>query len=295
MSGDYENLIPEDKGNNLIEKDTEVAEEVSDHVEEGAEVTGEENTGGEVVSEVPQFNPQEWALNYKGQQVMPKDRDHLVNLAQKGWSYEQAMEQINREKQEFARQQGEISRYIELDKAMKADPQFANSLYNFIREYNEGGGQQGEKLQQNQQDNPEFVQLRQELEDLKSWKQQNLLERAQEQIDSELANLAQRYPNYDWQSDTGSGTLAYRLLKHAHDNNFVDLHTAFKDLMFDEVSKQTKFDTLKQQKEVQQRQAKQGVVQTGSPASVAPKKPAAYSSGDSYNDLYKKALNSFGG
>lgn len=293
MPGDYENLIPEDKGNNLIESEQEQTEEVSDSVDQVAEVTGDQNSGGEVVPEVPQFNPQEWALNYKGQQVMPKDRDHLVNLAQKGWSYEQAMEQINREKQEFAKQQGEISRYIELDKAIKADPQFANSLYEFIRQYNEGGQQQQQQNQQ--QENPEYVQLRQELEDLKSWKQQNLLERAQEQIDSELANLAQRYPNYDWQSDTGSGTLAYRLLKHAHDNNFVDLHTAFKDLMFDEVSKQTKFDTLKQQKEVQQRQAKQGVVQTGSPANVAPKKPAAYSSGDSYNDLYKKALNSFGG
>ncbi len=33
------------------------------------------------------WNPQTWPLNYKGQQVFAKDPGHMINLAQKGWSY----------------------------------------------------------------------------------------------------------------------------------------------------------------------------------------------------------------
>lgn len=257
----------------------------------------DQNNGdaGDQGTSAPQFDPQQWSLNFRGQNVLPKDRDHLVNLAQKGWSYEQSMEQLNQERAKITGQQQEFARYAELDKAIKGDPQFALKLSNFISEhYNnaqnaqQGNNNEGEYTQ-------EYIQLKTELDSLRSWKDEQMVERAQKQIDSDLAALASKYSNFDWQTDSGEGTLAYRILKHAHDHGMTDVNAAFRDLMFDNVAEQTKFQTLKQQKEQQQRQHRQGVVQTGAPSSSGTQKPVAYNSNDSYNDLVAKALKQIGG
>ena len=44
---------------------------------------------GQTPVQEPEFSPDQWTLNYKGQTIVPKDRQHLINLAQKGHSFEQ--------------------------------------------------------------------------------------------------------------------------------------------------------------------------------------------------------------
>lgn len=239
------------------------------------------------------WNPQEWALNFKGQTILPKDRTHLVNLAQKGYGYETAMEQINQERQRIAQQQGQYQRYTQLDEALKSNPEFAQKLWNFVQQQQQPGqkpaDQEGELP-------PQVLQLQSELEEIKSWKQQQAEQAASQAIDRELQEIAQAYPQYDWRGDDGTGSLAWKIMKHAYDNNLPSMKTAFRDMMFDNAASQVKLDTLKKAKETQQAQHRQGVVQTGgASAGVSTAKKTPYSPNDSYADLASKAIQALGG
>ena len=89
---------------------------------------GQEGTQGQPGTPAATWNPQEWGMTYKGQQVFPKDRQHLVNLAQQGWGYSQSMEQLKREKAEIEASKGQYSKYDALEKALTQNPQLANSI-----------------------------------------------------------------------------------------------------------------------------------------------------------------------
>lgn len=236
------------------------------------------------------WNPQEWTLNYKGQQIVPKDRQHLINLAQKGHGYEQAMEQINQERQKIAQMQGQYKRYIELDEALKQRPEFAQSLWQHVQQLQQPEQQDQEELP------PQVQQLQSELEEIKTWKQQLAEQEASKAIDAEIDGLKQQYPSFDWTSDDGTGTLAFKIMKHAFENNLPSMKTAFRDIMFDQSVSKVKIDTLKKQKETQQQQFRQGVVQSsGTSTGTAAKPKTGYSRSDSYGDLVQKALTTLGG
>jgi hypothetical protein len=273
-----------------VEQGLDTPEPVSN--EQTGDVGSQNSQEGQQQDTSQNWNPQEWALQFKGQQIYPKDRQHLVNLAQKGYSYETSMEQVNQERERIARLQGEYKRYEQLDEALKTNPGFAQQLWGYINNL-----QNQNKDQQNQESElpPQFQQVQSELEELKSWKNQYAEQQASQAIDNELSQLASKYSQYDWQSDDGTGSLAYKVLKHAHDNNILNLNSAFRDLMFDQSQQQTKLNTLKQQKEQTQKLHREGVVQSSGASTSQPMKKSGYSSQDTYGDLAQKALASLGG
>ena len=263
---------------------------------ENAEPTGDQQSlqGQENTNQQPTWNGQEWALNFKGQQIIPKDRQHLVNLAQKGYSYESAMEQLNQERQKLTQQGQSYQKYSQLDEALQGNQEFARKLWDFVQQ-NKAGQQQQQQGEQQSELPPQVSSALSELEELKSWKQQLQEQQANQAIEKEINDLASQYPNYEWQADDGTGTLAWKIMKHAYDNGITSMKMAFRDMMFDKSATTVKMDTLKQAKETQQAQHRQGVVQSSGAPTNMPMKKSGYSPADSYNELTQKALASLGG
>lgn len=241
----------------------------------------------------PEFDVQQWGLKYKGQDVYPTDRNHLVNLAQKGWGYERAMEQINQERRQMQEMQTQLQTYKQLDEAMKQNPDFANYLWQQANAYTQNQTGQ-ETLDDEQPLDPRVNELQQKLSEVEQWRRQIQEKEADQQLESEINKLRQKYADQPWDVDDGNGTLMQRLLQHAYENNLSSLETAYRDYMFDHVAVNSKAKTLKQEKERRQSDHRNGVVNTtsGIPA-PSNANGNGYSRGDDYDDLVNKALNEF--
>jgi hypothetical protein len=236
----------------------------------------------------PEFDPNQWALNFKGQPVIPRDRQHLINLAQKGHSFEQRMEDLNKQQKDIEGLKSKYSQYEPLDQLFRENPQFASEIMHLRQKY-EGGVQQptGEAPAQAQSHVP--PQVLQEIEQLKGNYQKLISENEDYKLNQEINALKSQYKDHDWDSDDGTGTLEQRLLKHAMDNKLGSIRSAYRDYFFDQYAAQAQNSAIAQNAEKQKELNKAGIVQTGTPA------PEAKSTFDhkkaSYDDIKAEALN----
>lgn len=232
----------------------------------------------------PSFNPNEWALNYKGQQVTPKDRQHLINLAQQGYGYSQAMEILNKEKREIQEMRSQYGKYAELDERFKKDPNFQQHILQAVQSYGVGGSREGEQMP------PQLAKVMQELEEIKNFQKQYERKAADAEVQREMEDLRKTYPDEQWDFNDGSGTLSEKLLKHAYDNHIPNLKSAYRDFMFDKMAANTKAEALKKAEAEKAAALKAGKV-AGAGMGAAPSKSVEYAPGDSYNDITQKALS----
>jgi hypothetical protein len=241
------------------------------------------------------FVPTDWAINYKGQKVLPKDRQHLINMAQKGYDYNQTMAQLKREREEFERVRGSYKPYEDMDARFQKDPKFKAALMSWVAEYNSrlAGGMGGEEGGAGMQIPPEVMQ---KLEQLERFQQETTQRNADEALQREIRELRDNYKHVDFDADTdGEGNLMRKIIKHAHDNNIANLKTAYRDYMYDADTTNARADALRRAEAERAERARQGKVAGGS----APKAPVTdgdkYRSGDTYADIEAKALKRLGG
>jgi len=284
-----------DEPNRMLEGDSEPKNEV-DVDENGDNVQPEvinpnQPAPGQTQEE---FDAQKWELNYKGQKHYPRDRQHLVDMAQKGISYERSMEQLNEERRMLQEQQTSLSQLSELDKRMKENPDFANYLLKQVQQYTQNPNIQQDDDQEDYVQDPRLNEVQQKLSDIEQWKQQQVQEKADRQLDETIQKLRDKYPDQPWDTDEdGNGTLTHRLLKHAYDNGLTNLETAYRDYTYDHVAVNSKALTLKQEKERRQAEHKAGVVNTNISKPAPKVTDNGYQAGDSYDDVYRKALREF--
>jgi hypothetical protein len=233
-----------------------------------------------------QFNPIEWQLNFKGQQITPKDRQHLINLAQQGYGYSQAMEKLNREKQEIAQYKTQYDKYAKLDERFKNDPVFAQKIFGLLN-----GQEQAQQEQSNQAVAlpPEFSE---KLSKLEQFQEQFASYQADQKLQSEIEKLKSMHQD-NWDFDDGEGTLLNKVLKHTLDGNFPSLESAYRDFMWDKHTANAKADALKAEAEKRQRDTLAGKVSApgAKPAPAAPKAINFRQTG--YNDLAAMAAKEF--
>lgn len=237
----------------------------------------------------PQWNGEEWSLKYKGRPYVPKSRDELVSLAQKGFSYAQQMEQINRERQEYQRHlqdmQSRYSHYDEFDKALRSNPALAERIMQVAQEWqNQPGGSAGsgdvnQRL---------YGELMNKIQTLESQNSERINSEYDRKLEETLANIKKQYPDHDWEYDDGvSGNLEKQLLQFAYDNGITNLDYAYRAMMWDQRGTSAKADALKQQAAAKQQATRAGVIQKTSTAGLKPTRPG-YKYGDSYSDLAKR-------
>lgn len=56
-------------------------------------------------------------------------------------------------------------------------------------------------------------------------------------LEKEIDNLHKNHIGDEWGVDNGKGTLEFRVMKHAHDNGFNTLESAYRDLMWNKIIK----------------------------------------------------------
>lgn len=249
--------------------------------------TPTENVEGQIETpQVPTWNPKEWALKFKGKEIYPKDRNYLITLAQKGYGAERLVEDINKERLSMNEMKGKYSRYEQLEKALGENPQLQQKIWEMVQNGNITNEDQQSAIP------PELLK---EIEGLKKFKDQILTDRADRDLRDETDKLKNDYPNYDWQSDEGYGTLEDRIKKYALDNNIYSLKSAFRDMMFDQHEQNSKADALKKQKEQEALQKKKGIImsdsKTGTPKSQGNFDPSRLD----YNAIARMAIKETGG
>lgn len=232
------------------------------------------------------FDAQQWALNYKGQQLFPKDRDHLINLAQKGHSFEQNQEALNKERKDIEALQNQYAPYKEMDETLRANPQMYNELLALQQKYSQQG--------QPQQQDPNF-QYNEKINTMEATLKQMQQESADRQVDEALKNLQTQYPHENWNMDDGTGTLGDKVIRTALDKGITDLSDAYKILQFSQNALRGEQQASKQLAEKTKANHRAGYVQNGVPASNS-KAPRQINVSDvSYGELGNMAKNELGG
>lgn len=238
------------------------------------------------------WDPKPWKMTYKGTEVYPSSREHLVNLAQQGYGYSQSMAQLKKDRQEIESTKTRYQKYDALEAALQANPDLATNIWELVegRKQNTRGNSEGDD--QGFRLPPEVLNKLGEFDKFKSTYEQ---QRADESLEKEISELRSKYPDQPWDTDTGSGTFRERLLSHALENNILDLRLAYKDLMWDAQMTNVKADALKQNKEQRQKAKAAGVVDAGIPAGAQQRQESTYKHGASYNDQAAAALKALGG
>jgi len=228
------------------------------------------------------WDAQKWPLVYQGQTIYPKDRSQLINLAQQGYSYSDAMAKLKKYRTNLDQQ---YKPYVDLRQALENDPNLAQHISAALQGYY-GKQQQKDTQQQVAQLPPEVIQ---KLSDLESWKTQTIEKQADEQLNGEIDKLKQKYADQSWDANDGNGTLTYRVLKHAYDGNYPSLEAAFRDMMWDNYKVVAQTEALKKNQQQRQAAAKTGIVPSGQQA-PPPAKGVKYQQGDSWDSLMDKAV-----
>jgi len=225
-------------------------------------------------SQQPAWDPNEYALNYRGTRQLPASKEELINLAQQGFSYSQEMARLKQERQKLQEQYGH---YNQFDQLLRNNPALAQRVAQTVQEYNsnQGGGQTQQYVP------PEVFSRLQYLE------QEAKKRAAQDQdrlLDQEVTSVKQRYPNHDWK------TFERQLLQFAYNNGITNLDHAYRALTWENAQAAAKATALKQQQQARVQATQQGIVQQGQSTPPQRATGLAYSSDDSYDDVTAKML-----
>jgi len=88
------------------------------------------------------FNPQQWGLKYRDQTVFPKDRAHLVTLAQQGFGATQRLSELNRREAQLKAVADKYAMYDQLEKGLGRQSRIKQELAALVSKY---AGQQGSR------------------------------------------------------------------------------------------------------------------------------------------------------
>ena len=104
-----------------------------------------------------QFDPKQWAIKYQGQEVFPKDQEHARALMHKGYSYDQAMSKIARERESLQQEQVKYKKYADLQSQLESDPAFAEYYWQTLSKYQPNQPAEGGE------DDPRYTAIQKEL------------------------------------------------------------------------------------------------------------------------------------
>jgi hypothetical protein len=249
-------------------------------------------------SSADDFVPDKWQLKYRDKVVVPKDRDHLINLAQQGFSYSQRMAELKQRETEIENNRQRYEQYEKLDKAFEANPQFRKQIFDWYNQSFSPEQKQQAEQQVQQQAGPAAAQIPQELlqeiasfrqfkEQFEQQQEQQASAAAEKEVQTEIEELKKKYPRDDWDTLSSNGmTLAQEIIKHALDNGSIKLETAYRDLMWDQHVKSIEAETLKKAAEQSKVAKRAGIVAGGKAKGVQAPAPVDYGKLD-YRDIEK--------
>lgn len=213
------------------------------------------------------FDPNNYRMNYRGQQVFPKDAAHAKQLMQQGFSYSQSMEEVGKLRKDLETKtqemEGTYGKYKEFDERLKNNP----DEYTKFEAYFNGNGEQTQPGN-GQSFNRVYDEKLQGLEG----KIQSLLNANEDTtLRTNMDKIKAQHSQFDWESDNGDGKLDQRVMRHAQSLglNENQVHLAFQDYHFAELQNQAITNGAAQVSDKVQAQNKAGILQ-GASATAAP-------------------------
>jgi len=220
---------------------------------------GTQAGSAQVASTTGTWNPEEWALTVNGQKVLPKNRENLLTWANQGYGYSQKAAELNKQKAELEKQAAQVAQYQQLNEAFEKNPQFKNKIIELYQQTQQGTAT-AQQQQQIQTLPPEILQKLERVDGLEHEFQQIKEEKEDKLLDQEIQSLQAKYKDEDWNTDAGSGTLLFQVLKKAHDTGLTNLEDVYKMLRFDHIKTNTEALTRKQMADQQADNARKGIV-----------------------------------
>lgn len=247
-------------------------------------------------TQAPQQTTPEYEFQWNGRNIKaPVDK--LTQWASQGYDYAQKMAQFKQQMAEFEQQKSVLDRYREVDEYARTNPQWWEHV-------SQSFAQRAQQQQQSQlpEDLTGFIDpLKNELQELKQWKNQLETERMtqqrqqeDQQLDTDIKSVREQYKDLDFDRvDEEGRTLEMKVLDHAVKNGINNFKTAFRDYMADELVKRAESRGREAAVRERQEQAKKGLLgKTQAPTKGIT--PAQNHRNKSYQDLYKEALDELG-
>jgi hypothetical protein len=210
------------------------------------ETTPEIQTHSEPVEKTVQVEAPKHKLKVDGVE-REFTQEELYENASKGLDY-------TKKTQELAEQRKQLEEMQNFVEYVSSKPELAQQMAKLVEDYE--NGDISEKQMMNKVDklqaevptpsekpnfsaDPEFQSMKQELAELKQFREQQEVSFQQEELNKEIETFLEEYP--DLKENT---TLRDEIFKHADDNG-LKLRTAYRDKMFDEVAGKTKQQMVK--------------------------------------------------
>lgn len=251
----------------------------------------------------PAFDGSQFEFDWNGQKVRPDSMDKAKLWMQQGHNYSQRAAELNRRQAEFDNQfkdwqgkQQHYSRYDEVDKFARENPQWWEYVEKQFAERDQFGQPQVDPGIQNllkplqekiSQYDSLFGQLQQE-------RQQEVIQKEDQALDAEISEIRSKHPNIDLNAVDETGkTLEQRILTHAMENGINTFRAAFRDYLHDQLVQTAKADGLQNEAKGKQIATKQGLLgKTQTPRKEV--QPVQNVRGKSYDAITQEIFQEFG-
>jgi hypothetical protein len=253
--------------------------------------------GGQQGGGQPTWNPKEYALKYRDKEVLPRDRQHLIDLAQQGFSYSKRMAELKELEKQLETQRGKYSQYSQLEEAFAKNPVFRKKVLEWYNSSMSPDGGQQEEGGQAAAIPKELVDTIRELQErvgkYDEDRQLHEQERADKELSGEIDELKKKYSRQDWDQLASSGkTLMQEICEHAYNMGGIKLETAYRDLMWDSHTKNSEANGRKAAAESAAAAKKAGMVSGGKSKGAATPQEVN-TSGMSYDQLARHITKEF--
>lgn len=173
------------------------------------------------------WNGEDWKLKHGDNYYVPKSKEELINIANRGKLYD-------RKKDEMSKKEKEISDTYDY---------LVDWLQNYSSQLNPNENQDDQNLDLNDPNYDETLKLRQEFQE---FKQQAEMKDAQKELIRRETSLMEKFPNKDWKviGDDGK-TLIDKVLERASETGNTNLEDVFKAISYEDDITKAKIEANK--------------------------------------------------
>lgn len=269
-------------GNEVLEHDAGTGEAQASETQEAVaqEQGSVQNATEQQQPEPPDFIADQWALKFRGKQVLPKTREELLNWAQLGYNHNDRNKALLERERKLEAMAKKYEQLEQLQQNFDSNQPFKTAVFELYKKYlanPQGFMQQAGDAVDEGAATPELKaalqeinSLKEEINGLKGTYQTWQDKQTDEQVSKEISALKEAHPNEDWTTPDENGrTLEYEILVHAEENGFKTLEQAYRDMRFDNIIADTKAQALKEAEEKKRTEARAGNVSRGGGATAA--------------------------
>lgn len=223
-------------------------------------------------AEPPSWNRQEWEFEQNGRKFSPESREQAMTWMGQGRSFSQRQFEHNRAVQAWEQQKAaDEAKYKGFDKYREID-EFARGnkeWWDHVQRSFETRGQAPQGQAQNAPDlSHVLAPIQSELQELRSWREEQLQERQRQEIEradkalsDEIESIRDQHANIDFDAVDESGkSLEQRVTDHGAQIGTSSFRAAFRDYYHDKLVESSKAAALGAQAKAPEAAAKKGIL-----------------------------------